>query len=164
MPLAVALPAPLAALIQKQQLTRIIVAGFGPDARVSQNGESEDRVLAGNELQLEVVTGAQLLDGSFLQRAELVALSQDCLQQVGPRRGELIAKCRDQLSQRVLLQLPVNLTEEEEAEYRALGFVRCAATEQHRYYLFDLKTYKTVPDWLNPRFWANPQNWEKFRW
>ncbi|MFI7852446.1 DUF6231 family protein, partial [Acinetobacter baumannii] len=21
-----------------------------------------------------------------------------------------------------------------------------------------------VPDWFNSKFWANPENWNKFRW
>lgn len=29
---------------------------------------------------------------------------------------------------------------------------------------YDIRTYKAVPDWLNPRFWANPENWGKYRW
>ncbi|MFE1698566.1 DUF6231 family protein, partial [Acinetobacter baumannii] len=24
--------------------------------------------------------------------------------------------------------------------------------------------YKHVPDWFNSKFWANPENWNKFRW
>ena len=31
-------------------------------------------------------------------------------------------------------------------------------------YGFDIATYKTTPDWLNPRFWAHPQLWGKYRW
>ena len=29
---------------------------------------------------------------------------------------------------------------------------------------FSLKTYKKTPNWLNSRFWANPQLWNKSRW
>ena len=29
-----------------------------------------------------------------------------------------------------------------------------------RIHYYDLDTYKTVPDWLNARFWANPERWE----
>ena len=29
---------------------------------------------------------------------------------------------------------------------------------------FSLKTYKKTPGWLNNRFWANPQLWNRFRW
>ncbi|WP_290652932.1 DUF6231 family protein [Aquisalimonas sp.] len=31
-------------------------------------------------------------------------------------------------------------------------------------YGFDVGTYKTTPDWLNPRYWANPELWGKYRW
>ena len=29
---------------------------------------------------------------------------------------------------------------------------------------FDLKQYKKTPDWLNSRYWANPELWGRFRW
>jgi hypothetical protein len=29
---------------------------------------------------------------------------------------------------------------------------------------FDIHTYKEVPDWLNAKYWANPQNWGKYWW
>lgn len=29
---------------------------------------------------------------------------------------------------------------------------------------FNLFNYKQLPDWFNSRFWANPENWNKFRW
>lgn len=31
-------------------------------------------------------------------------------------------------------------------------------------YGFDIDHYKRTPDWLNPRHWANPELWGKFRW
>jgi Family of unknown function (DUF6231) len=31
-------------------------------------------------------------------------------------------------------------------------------------YGFDLGTYKSTPQWLNPRHWAHPEHWGKFRW
>ena len=29
---------------------------------------------------------------------------------------------------------------------------------------FDIRTYKSAPDWLNAKHWANPEMWEKHRW
>ncbi len=29
---------------------------------------------------------------------------------------------------------------------------------------FDLRQYKKTPGWLNSRYWANPQLWNRFRW
>lgn len=31
-------------------------------------------------------------------------------------------------------------------------------------YEFNIKDYKLNPDWLNAKFWANPELWEKYRW
>lgn len=31
-------------------------------------------------------------------------------------------------------------------------------------YTYDVKEYKHVPDWLNARFWANPENFGKYWW
>ncbi|MBA56033.1 MAG: hypothetical protein CMK89_16400 [Pseudomonadales bacterium] len=146
-----ALPAPITALINSEQVQSTLFVGFDvlpPEAAT--------------------VTPDQLLEDSFQQRVELVAIGADALNDVD-HRNALIAKCRDQLSQKVVLELPQELQQKDqdgmtETDCLALGFIRCAVTESNRYYLFDLKTYKPVPDWLNPKFWANPQNWDKYRW
>ncbi|TKA91199.1 hypothetical protein FAZ79_01265 [Guyparkeria sp. SB14A] len=44
----------------------------------------------------------------------------------------------------------------------SLGFTRQAPDAP--VYLFDIKTYKHTPDWLNARNWANPELWGKYRW
>ncbi|MDE1165896.1 MAG: DUF6231 family protein [Pseudomonas sp.] len=31
-------------------------------------------------------------------------------------------------------------------------------------FTYDLREYKQVPDWLNARFWANPENFGKYWW
>ena len=31
-------------------------------------------------------------------------------------------------------------------------------------YTYDLYEYKQVPDWLNAKFWANPENFGKYWW
>ncbi|MCS4503239.1 hypothetical protein KBTX_01083 [wastewater metagenome] len=33
-----------------------------------------------------------------------------------------------------------------------------------RLFEFDISTYKTTPDWLSPRNWANPEMWDRYRW
>jgi chlorite dismutase len=37
-------------------------------------------------------------------------------------------------------------------------------SKDSQWYEFSLKFYKPVPQWLNAKNWANPQNWEKTRW
>ena len=151
-----ALPAPLTALIESMGLNSVLYLGFDGTPAASVD---------------------ELMTESFQQRVDLVAINSELLNMQPAMRNALIAKCRDQLSTRVLLELDNELdnhlddhldnnddTAMTETDCLALGFMRCAVTEQKRYYLFDLKTYKPAPDWLNPKFWANPQNWNKYRW
>ncbi len=50
----------------------------------------------------------------------------------------------------------------EDGTFRALGFTLAMTDTQEniRVYDYDLATYKTVPDWLNARYWAHPERWE----
>jgi Family of unknown function (DUF6231) len=47
-------------------------------------------------------------------------------------------------------------------EFLALGFERIYQSEDSAAQLFehDIATYKTVPDWLNAKYWAHPERWE----
>lgn len=55
-----------------------------------------------------------------------------------------------------------------EKKLRALGFSQFVDTQQEvvgvQIWQFNILTYKHVPDWFNSKFWANPENWNKYRW
>jgi hypothetical protein len=79
---------------------------------------------------------------------------------------QLIAVLRDLLARQMLLFVPDSLLDE--AALLGLGLTRQARYELEgepwQAWSYDIRTYKSVPDWLNPRFWANPENWNRFRW
>lgn len=80
----------------------------------------------------------------------------------------LLSSLRDLHAQQVLAFIPLNAYHWQAADLLALGMQRHARFEQQQQIIeawsFDIRTYKAVPDWLNPRFWANPEKWGKFRW
>lgn len=47
---------------------------------------------------------------------------------------------------------------------RALGFSLLGRDAECSTYGFDVASYKRTPDWLNNRFWANPERWNRHRW
>lgn len=49
-------------------------------------------------------------------------------------------------------------------QWRALGFRVHQHTSEATIHAFNLFDYKRRPDWLNPRHWANPELWDKYRW
>lgn len=76
----------------------------------------------------------------------------------------LIVSCRDLFARHCLVFAPMgqNLT--------AFGFTKFAldalnvGDNSYFAWQFNLFDYKQLPDWFNSRFWANPENWNKFRW
>ncbi len=56
-----------------------------------------------------------------------------------------------------------------ESDWQAQDFIAFAMTRLRDYadctlYEYNLHSYKAVPDWLNSQFWANPNQWDKYRW
>ncbi|MES1925471.1 hypothetical protein T31B1_09108 [Salinisphaera sp. T31B1] len=49
-----------------------------------------------------------------------------------------------------------------------MGFRRVAGSQAlpagWSLYRYDIHDYKTTPDWLNKRYWANPERWDQERW
>ena len=73
----------------------------------------------------------------------------------------LLARVRDFIAPRIIVIADAHcaLTR---LDFLALGFETLAVDEAEKVtlYQFDLATYKQVPDWLNARFWANPERWK----
>ena len=91
-----------------------------------------------------------------------LALGVDALNGLDARQAQhLISQTRLYLAPRILLAVPADCVLDVDA-FRALGFTLSATfpVEGVRVHYYDIDTYKTVPDWLNARFWANPERWE----
>lgn len=94
------------------------------------------------------------------------------LEKIKKEKAEnLIAQMRDVHARQLLLIK--NETGEFTSELTTndlirLGLRKVAEIDQNDHlfeaWYFALETYKKVPDWLNNRFWANPELYEKYRW
>jgi len=91
-----------------------------------------------------------------------LALGIDALNGLDKLQAQhLISQTRLYIAPRILLVVQQGGVLDE-ATFRALGFTLSATdtAENLRIYDYDLATYKTVPDWLNARYWAHPERWE----
>ena len=86
----------------------------------------------------------------------------------------LLAQLRDLYSKKLLVVVPIgdqwhdHQSTWQNIDLLALGFVnktkiRIAQKPVH-IYAFDIASYKTTPDWLNNKYWANPELWDKYWW
>lgn len=102
------------------------------------------------------------------QRFDL-ALLVDCLEHLPKRTGlELLGGIRNLNSSRVAVLADLGACGWQETDFFALALSVRERFQREQQVLslftYDLREYKQVPDWLNARFWANPQNFGKYWW
>lgn len=103
----------------------------------------------------------------FTQRYDLglVLLDTPEMQDVSDlQKSQMLVKLRDLMAKRLVV---VTVLKDEQL-MRSLGLTQLIDKTTHdqdfALWQFNILTYKHVPDWFNSKFWANPENWNKFRW
>lgn len=80
------------------------------------------------------------------------------------QKSQILVKLRDLFAKRIVVTCRLA----DEQLLRSLGFTQLIDKTSHEQnfalWQFNILTYKHVPDWFNSKFWANPENWNKFRW
>lgn len=102
------------------------------------------------------------------QRFDL-ALVVDCLEHMPKRTGlELLGGIRNLNASRIAV-----LADLDACGWQSTDFYSLALQASERFsrdeqvltlFTYDLREYKQVPDWLNAKFWANPENYGKYWW
>ncbi|NNH36833.1 hypothetical protein HLH12_15080 [Acinetobacter sp. NIPH 2377] len=118
-------------------------------------------------IQWHYFTVTEFLSLPFTQRYDLglVLLNSPELFEISNvQKSQLLVKLRDLMAKRIMVVSQL----QDEKLLRALGFTQLIDRTQHdsdfALWQFNILTYKHVPDWFNSKFWANPENWNKFRW
>jgi hypothetical protein len=102
-------------------------------------------------------------------RHELAILAGEWEQLPRAQAAGLLAALRDVYARRILALLPLQENSAwQHGDMIGHGFTslrRFAHTPQPlELFEFDVASYKTTPDWLNSKHWANPQLFDKYRW
>ncbi|NNA14358.1 DUF6231 family protein [Pseudomonas lundensis] len=102
------------------------------------------------------------------QRFDL-ALVVDCLEHMPKKAGlELLGGIRNLNASRLAVLADLTACDWKETDFFALALQNNESFQRDDQILtlftYDLREYKDVPDWLNARFWANPENFGKYWW
>jgi hypothetical protein len=103
------------------------------------------------------------------------AIVSNCIEHLEKASAEhLLARLRDIHTKKLVIVVPIgeqwknHTSHWEETDLLALGFIlKADLTVDHKpvhVYAFDITSYKTTPDWLNSKYWANPELWNKYWW
>ena len=105
---------------------------------------------------------------------DLVLVSNTIEYMPRDRAIQLIARLRDVHARKLILfvatgdEWPDVVSQWSKSDLLALGFMQMAENTVSgrpiHIYGYDILTYKTCPDWLNGRFWANPGLFDKHWW
>ena len=109
----------------------------------------------------------ELLSLPFTQRYDLgfVVLDNTEMSSLSDvTKAQFLVKLRDLMAKKLV----VVATEQDNKLMRSLGFTqlieKSALGNDLAIWQFNILNYKHVPDWFNSKYWANPENWNKFRW
>jgi hypothetical protein len=102
------------------------------------------------------------------QRFDL-ALVVDCLEHLSKPQGlTLLGGVRNLNASRIAALVDLNACGWKETDFFSLALQAGERFQRDEQVLtlftYDLLDYKQVPDWLNARFWANPENFGKYWW
>ncbi|WP_409273723.1 DUF6231 family protein [Pseudomonas sp. KCJK9111] len=151
----------LAALLERVTPQRVLLVGTRFPAL-------DAFLLAHPEASLASAPPGPLPAELAAQRFDL-ALLVDCLEHLPKRNGlELLGGIRNLNASRVAVLADLTACGWQDTDFFALALSASEKFQRDQQVLslftYDLHDYKQVPDWLNARFWANPENFGKYWW
>lgn len=152
----------LAALLDQQAAQRLLVVGAEQfpalDAYRAAHPDSHIAVCAPGALPADLA----------IQRFDL-AVVIDCLEHLPKPTGlQLLGGIRNLNASRIAVLVDLAASGWSVTDFYSLALQANERFERDGQVLtlftYDLREYKQVPDWLNARFWANPENFGKYWW
>lgn len=152
----------LAALLDRYAPERLLVVGASsfPALAAFQDAHPATSVAHAAPGALPADLAAQRFD---------LALVIDCLEHLPKREGlQLLGGIRNLNASRIAVLADLTACGWKETDFFALALQSSEQFQREEQELtlftYDLREYKQVPDWLNARFWANPENFGKYWW
>jgi len=107
-------------------------------------------------------------------RFDLVFVSHVLERMPKPKAEQLIARLRDLHCDRLIIVMPIgtdwsdHVSHWQQTDLLGLGFSLLAEFHSNDHlvhiYAFDIASYKTTPEWLSSKYWANPEIFNKYWW
>ncbi|UVM54792.1 DUF6231 family protein [Pseudomonas sp. B21-012] len=151
----------LAALLDRYAPQRLLLIGERfPALEAFAHAHPQAQIAVANPGALPAELAAQRFD---------LALLVDCLEHLSKRDGlQLLGGIRNLNASRVAVLADLSACDWQETDFFALALQASEKFQRDAQVLnlftYDLREYKQVPDWLNAKFWANPENFGKYWW
>lgn len=152
----------LAALLERYAPQRLLLLGASelPALSAFQQAHPDNLIAHAAPGPLPAELAAQRFD---------LALVADCLEHLPKKTGlELLGGIRNLNASRIAVLVDLNASDWQTTDFFSLALQASERFQRGEQTLslftYDLLDYKQVPDWLNAKFWANPENYGKYWW
>ncbi|NWB91982.1 DUF6231 family protein [Pseudomonas agarici] len=152
----------LAALLDRYAPQNLLLVGAGsfPALEAFQAAHPQTQVAVAEPGALPAELAVRRFD---------LALVIDCLEHLPKRAGrELLGGIRNLNASRIAVLVDMPASGWQDSDFFALALQSSERFQRDQQVLtlftYDLREYKQVPDWLNAKFWANPENFGKYWW
>ncbi len=122
----------------------------------------------------EVLTAPEVEQLEQAGRHDLAFISHVLEKMPKAAAEQLLARLRDVHCHRLIIVVPIGTDWPQHTSFwqrndlLALGFTLVGEFEHDGrpvdIFAFDIASYKTTPDWLNSKYWANPELFGKYWW
>ncbi|HAQ87993.1 MAG TPA: hypothetical protein DCR78_16350 [Pseudomonas sp.] len=152
----------LAALLEQHRPARLLYVGHSELPAIDAFSHSH------NHCQIDrALTGP--LPADLAARRYDLALVADCLEHLPKRDGlQLLGGIRNLNTSRMAVLVDLNASDWQATDFYSLALQLSGRFERGgqtvTLFTYDLLDYKQVPDWLNAKYWANPQMFGKYWW
>ena len=152
----------LAALLEQHRPARLLYVGSSELPAIDAFSHSH------NHCQIDrALTGP--LPADLAARRYDLALVADCLEHLPKRDGlQLLGGIRNLNTSRMAVLVDLNASDWQATDFYSLALQLSGRFERGgqtvTLFTYDLLDYKQVPDWLNAKYWANPQMFGKYWW
>lgn len=152
----------LAALLQRYAPSRLLLVSASEQPAVNAYHQAHPHS------QIAHAAPGSLAGDLAAQRFDL-AVVVDCLEHLQRKDGlQLLGGIRNLNASRMAVLVDLPACGWKDTDFFALALQvseRFARDEQVlSLFTYDLLEYKQAPDWLNAKFWANPENFGKYWW
>ncbi|MBS7691795.1 hypothetical protein I0E98_20735 [Pseudomonas lalucatii] len=152
----------LAALLERYQPDRLLLVGASelPALAAFRSAHAGCQITHAEAGTLPSELASQRFD---------LALLVDCLEHLPKRTGlQLLGGIRNLNASRLAVLVDLHACAWRDTDFFALAMQASERFQRGEQTLslftYDLLDYKQVPDWLNAKFWANPENFGKYWW
>ncbi|MEL7558158.1 DUF6231 family protein [Stutzerimonas chloritidismutans] len=152
----------LAALLEQHRPARLLYVGRSELPAIDAYSHSHDHCQIDRAL-------AGPLPADLAARRYDLALVADCLEHLPKRDGlQLLGGIRNLNTSRMAVLVDLNASNWQATDFYSLALQLSGCFERGgqtvTLFTYDLLDYKQVPDWLNAKYWANPQMFGKYWW